>query len=115
MALFAKKKNEAGELATTSSHTHHYKVSLIKQPHVTEKSLRLTHDNQYVFVVDPVATKQEIKKQIHTLYHVDVTQVRSLSKERTKSWRGTTSGTQRFKKMIVTIKEGQKIDMTANV
>ncbi len=112
MALFTKKKTTSEAAAQTPLHQH--QATLIRQPHITEKSLRLTQHDQYVFVVDSRATKQEVKKQIHALYNVDVIGARSLTKEGTKTWRGVASGKERFKKMIITVKKGQKIDMTAN-
>ncbi len=84
----------------------------IQRPHITEKALRLSEKNQYVFRVAPSATKNDIKKQVKKLYGVDVTQVRSIvGEEKQRRLRGVAGKKSITKKMIVTIKAGQKIDL----
>ncbi len=55
------------------------KVSIIKYPLSTEKSLRLMEsENKLVFVVDRRATKQEIKQEVERLFKVKVTKINLL-------------------------------------
>jgi large subunit ribosomal protein L23 len=86
---------------------------LIKKPWITEKATALTASNQYVFMVKSTATKPEVKKAIHTLYKVDAIGVNILNRpgKLKKSGRGIRGKTDGYRKAIVTIKEGQKIDL----
>jgi len=85
---------------------------LIKKPWITEKSSGLGSDGKYVFIVKHEATKPEIKKAIHELYNVDVVSVnvvnRPVKQKRFMNKRGFQEG---YRKAIVTVKEGQKIDL----
>ena len=86
---------------------------LIKKPWITEKATALTASNQYVFMVKSTATKPEVKKAIHALYKVDALAVNILNRagKAKKSGRGIRGKTDGYRKAIVTIKEGQKIDL----
>ena len=89
---------------------------IIKEPHITEKATFLTEQNKYVFKISPSANKTETKKAIETLYGVKVKKIQivHLSPKRRRlgrheGWRG---GLKRgFKKAIVTLKEGEKIEL----
>lgn len=88
-------------------------IFLIKKPWVTEKSTRLAEDRKYVFIVDPRATKPEIKKAVKDIYKVDATAVNVVNrpakmKRFGQAMKGATGG---YRKAIVTLKEGQKIDV----
>lgn len=87
--------------------------SLIKRPRVTEKSTDLGAIGKYVFVVEPGASKPEIKKAIHELYKVDVASVNVVNRPpKAKRFRGVARGKHGgYRKAIVTLKEGQKIDL----
>jgi large subunit ribosomal protein L23 len=86
---------------------------LIKKPWITEKATALTASNQYVFLVKSGATKPEVKKAIHALYKVDALAVNILNRvgKTKRSGRGIKGKTEGYRKAIVTIKEGQKIDL----
>ena len=86
---------------------------LIKKPWITEKTTALTASNQYVFLVKSGATKPEVKKAIHALYKVDALSVNILNRggKTKRSGRGIKGKTGGHRKAIVTIKEGQKIDL----
>ena len=86
---------------------------IIKKPWITEKATALTASNQYVFMVKSTATKPEVKKAIHALYKVDAIGVNILNRQGKvkKSGRGIRGKTDGYRKAIVTIKEGQKIDL----
>lgn len=86
---------------------------LIKKPWITEKSTTLTAINQYVFMVKSGASKPEIKKAIHALYNVDPVAVNVVNRPaKHKRFAGKMKGAQDgYRKAIVTIKDGQKIDL----
>jgi large subunit ribosomal protein L23 len=86
---------------------------LIKKPWITEKATMMTASNQYVFLVKSGATKPEVKKAIHALYKVDAIGVNMVNRPaKRKRFRGGLSGMQEgYRKAIVTIKDGQKIDL----
>jgi large subunit ribosomal protein L23 len=87
-------------------------VKFLKSPHVAEKSTDLLGKNQYVFKVWPRANKVEIKKAIESIFKVDVVGVRIVNLPKKKRRLGKTQGfTKGYKKAIVRIKEGQKIEI----
>ena len=85
---------------------------ILKEPHVTEKATDLTKENQYVFKVFPRANKVEIKKAVEDLYGVDVLGVKIIKVPRKRRRLGRFEGWRKgYKKAIVKIKEGQKIEV----
>jgi large subunit ribosomal protein L23 len=87
-------------------------IFLIQKHWVTEKATDLNTIGKYVFMVKPEATKSEIKKAVKELYKVDVTNVNVVNRpSRMKRFRNTRVRTGAYRKAIVTIKEGQKIDI----
>jgi large subunit ribosomal protein L23 len=87
--------------------------SLIKKPWVTEKSGMMNADGKYTFMVEPGATKPEIKKALKVIYKVDVVSVNVVNRPaKRKRFGGGRKGMQEgYRKAIVTLKEGQKIDI----
>jgi large subunit ribosomal protein L23 len=84
----------------------------LQYPHVTEKASSLVEKNQYTFRVTPEANKVEVKKAIEEIYGVDVVDVRMTSIPAKKRQRGRIEGwTKGYKKAIVRVKEGQKIEV----
>lgn len=85
---------------------------ILKAPHITEKATALVESNQYVFKVYPRANKIEVKKAVSHLYGVDVISVRIINVLAKKRRLGKILGEKKgFKKAIVTIKKGQKIEL----
>ncbi len=86
---------------------------LIKRPWVTEKSTDLAVVGKYVFIVRPGATKPEIKKAVKEVYKVDVVAVNVVNRPpKRKRFGGRRLGSQgAYRKAIVTLKPGQKIDI----
>lgn len=90
---------------------------IIRRPLFTEKSTAMVESqNQYVFDVDPEATKRDIAEAVEKLFEVEVLNVR------TQNHRGKERRTGRFvgrrpswKKAIVTIAEGQSIELYENI
>ena len=85
---------------------------VLKTPHVTEKATDLTKKNQYLFKIWPGANKLEVKKAIKDLYGVDVLSVKIINVPSKRRRLGRISGWRKgYKKAIVRIKEGQKIEV----
>ena len=99
---------------TQATDARHYDIVLA--PHITEKSTMLSETNAVVFRVAPSASKPEIKAAIEALFNVKVTNVNTIvSKGKTKRWKGTPYRRTDMKKAIVTLAEGQSIDITQGV
>jgi large subunit ribosomal protein L23 len=89
---------------------------IIKRPVVTEKMTALADERQYAFEVSKDANKIEIAKTIEVKYKVTVTSVRTvvvkgkskLQMNKRGRFEGNTRG---WKKAIVTLKEGDKIEL----
>lgn len=94
--------------------TRHYDV--LVSPHITEKSTLLSEHNAVVFRVTKDATKPEIKAAVEALFDVKVTNVNTLvQKGKVKRWRGKPYKRGDVKKAVVTLAEGQMIDVTTGV
>ena len=95
-------------------------TGIIYRPIVTEKVSSLQDKGIYAFEVDPNANKIEIGHAIEKKFRVKVVNVRTMNfkgKSKTQMTRkGRFEGkTSHYKKAIVTLKEGEKIDLFANV
>lgn len=85
-------------------------------PVITEKSTLVAEDNKIIFRVRMEATKPEIKKAVESLFKVDVTKVNTiLVKGKTKRFRGMLGRRSDYKKAIVTLKDGQSVDITTGL
>jgi len=94
--------------------THHHDVIL--SPVITEKSTLLTEVNQVVFRVAGDATKPKIVKAVAELFKVKVKSVNTVTvKGKTKAARGRPYKRSDYKKAIVTLEEGQQIDITTGL
>jgi len=92
----------------------HYDVVLA--PHITEKSTLLSEHNAVVFKVANKASKPEIKAAVEALFGVTVLGVNTIvSKGKTKRWKGEAYKRSDAKKAIVTLAEGQSIDVTTGI
>ena len=99
---------------TQAPDARHYDIVLA--PHITEKSTMLSETNSVVFKVAPTATKPEIKAAIEALFNVKVTNVNTMvTKGKTKRWKGKPYQRSDVKKAIVTLAQGQSIDITEGV
>ena len=104
----AKKQQQAAPDA------RHYDIVL--SPHITEKSTMLSEANAVVFKVAPSATKPEIKAAIEALFNVKVTNVNTIvTKGKSKRWQGKPYRRSDAKKAIVTLAEGESIDVTGGI
>ncbi len=87
---------------------------VLEAPHVSEKGTFLAENNQYLFRVTPRANKPEIKKAIESLYKVKVDSVNIIKHPpRPKSLRGRPGYRTGYKKAVVTLKAGDKIEIAA--
>ena len=93
---------------------NHYDVIL--SPHITEKATLLSEHNAVVFKVAGRASKPQIKAAVEALFSVNVTGVNTVTqKGKTKKWKGTPYRRSDFKKAIVTLADGQSIDITTGI
>ena len=92
----------------------HYDV--IVAPHITEKSTLVSEHNAVVFKVAGDATKPEIKAAVEALFKVKVTGVNTIvQKGKTKKWKGKPYTRSDMKKAIVTLADGDQIDVTTGI
>ena len=92
----------------------HYDTILA--PVITEKATLLSEQNKVVFRVAKDASKDEIAAAVEALFKVSVTKVNSLVvKGKTKRFRGRPGRRSDVKKAIVTLAEGQSIDITTGL
>lgn len=89
---------------------------LIRRPIVTEKTTLMSEFNQVTFEVPLDANKFEIRAAIEDLFKVKVTAVNTVrQKGKTKRFRGHPGRRSDFKKAVVTLVEGDSIDVTTGV
>jgi len=95
-------------------YSKHYErgYRILKSVHITEKATELAEKGQYIFKVFENANKQEIKKVVESIYHVDVISVNIINIHRKRKRLGKSIGwKQGYKKAIVKIKKGQEIEI----
>lgn len=89
---------------------------VILAPVITEKATLLSDENKVVFRVAKTATKPQIKMAVEKLFDVKVTAVNTLvRKGKEKRFRGRIGHQSDVKKAIVTLAEGQSIDVTTGL
>jgi large subunit ribosomal protein L23 len=89
---------------------------VILSPVITEKATKLSEANQVVFRVRLDATKPAIAKAVETLFKVKVKAVNTVrTKGKNKQFRGHAFQRSDTKKAIVTLAEGQQIDVTTGL
>ena len=92
----------------------HYDV--IRRPVITEKSTTASEHSKVIFAVAPDATKPQIKAAVETLFKVKVKSVNTLiRKGKLKRFRGIPGRQPDIKRAIVTLEEGQMIDVTTGL
>ncbi len=89
---------------------------IIRSPVITEKSTMVSEHNQVVFKVPLEATKPDIKQAVEGLFEVKVTAVNTRrQKGKTKRFRGIMGRRSDVKKAIVTLAEGDQIDVSSGL
>ncbi len=87
-------------------------AGLLKEPHISEKATILSENGKYVFKVYADANKSEVKKAISGLYGVTVKDVKIINiKSKTRIMRGMKGEKPGYKKAIVTLERGHKIEI----
>ncbi len=97
-----------------SAAARHYDT--IVAPVITEKTSLVSENNQVVFQVQNSANKKEIKEAVEALFGVSVVAVNTLvTKGKTKRFRGTPGRRKDIKKAVVTLKDGDSIDISSGL
>ncbi|MBU6495579.1 MAG: 50S ribosomal protein L23 [Acidobacteria bacterium] len=89
-------------------------MSVLIRPVVSEKSTRLMEDRTYIFVVDPRATKIDVRNAVEQAFNVKVKKVNTLNRpgKATRNRRTGVVGTRpSTKRAIVTLREGDSINL----
>ena len=96
--------------------TRQQMYDLIRSPVITEKATNVSEHNQVVFRVPLDADKREVRAAVEGLFKVKVTAVNTLRvKGKVKRFRGFVGQRSDYKKAIVTLAEGSKIDVTTGI
>ena len=119
--LFKNKPSSVSQSGTTAGEKEVKKTvrksvgaSALSLPHITEKAGLLQAQNQYVFKVVPGATKYGVRDSVQSQYGVKVAKVRMITIASKSIRVGMTMGRRPgYKKAVVTLKEGHKIEMGA--
>ncbi|HEU0051149.1 MAG TPA: 50S ribosomal protein L23 [Patescibacteria group bacterium] len=121
--LAAVKKQKASQAETETETTlikaqlgNELSFRLLRRPHVSERAARQTERNVYVFDVPVSAEKISIRKAVESLYKVNVIGVRTIRHAGKPVYRGRRPGVRNaWKKALVTLAPGQKIDLYEGV
>lgn len=110
MAVEVAKEAKAPKTKAAVSGKFSYEV--VREPHISEKANILSEKNKYTFLVHNNANKPEVKKAVEGIYGVNVLTVNMISIAKKKRRLGKTQGYKKaYRKAVVTIKEGQKIEV----
>ena len=108
----AEKKESSAKTSSKPVKTGKFSYEAIKQPHISEKASYLSEKDQYTFEVSPSFNKTEIKNTVEGIYGVNVLSVNIIKIPAKKRRLGKTQGFRKaYKKAVVKIKEGQKIEI----
>ena len=91
-------------------------LGMLKYPVISDKATRLLEMNKYTFMVDKRANKFTIKKVVEYIFEVYVLYFNTLTVPRKKRTVGRFSGYQtQYKKAIITLKEGDTINLFPDI
>ena len=89
---------------------------IIRTPVITEKATNVSEHSQVIFRVPLTATKREVKAAIEGLFGVEVSAVNTIRVSgKAKRFRGRPGRRSDYKKAIVTLGAGQRIDVTTGI
>lgn len=92
----------------------HYDI--IRSPVITEKATIASEQSKVLFRVAMDATKEQIKQAVEKLFNVKVTAVNTLvTKGKVKRFKGRLGQRSDVKKAVVTLAEGQSIDVSTGL
>ena len=98
----------------TTNDPRHYDI--IVSPIITEKATNASEHNKVVFKVALTATKPQIKEAVEKLFDVKVKSVNTLRRQgKWKTFKGRLGQQSDTKRAIVTLEEGQTIDVTTGL
>jgi large subunit ribosomal protein L23 len=96
--------------------TRQQMYDIVRAPVITEKATIVSEHNQVIFRVPLTATKREVKAAIEGLFKVNVTAVNTIRvMGKLKRFRGRPGRRSDYKKAVVTLREGQRIDVTTGI
>jgi large subunit ribosomal protein L23 len=96
--------------------TRQQMYDLIRSPVITEKATNASEHNQVTFRVPLAATKREVKAAVEELFSVKVEAVNTIRMMgKTKRFKGRIGHRSDYKKAIVTLAEGARIDVTTGI
>ena len=86
------------------------------RPVITEKSMVASEAGKVVFIVPLSATKDEVKAAVEAIFNVKVNKVNTIKQfGKVKSFRGREGKRSDWKKAIITLADGQNIDVTTGI
>lgn len=86
------------------------------RPVITEKAMKSSENGQVVFHIPLKATKKDVKDAVEALYGVKVKSVNTIRVSgKTKRFRGIQGVRSDYKKAVVTLADGQNIDITTGI
>jgi large subunit ribosomal protein L23 len=96
--------------------TRQQMFDIVRSPVITEKATNASEHNQVIFSVPLNATKREVRAAIEGLFNVKVTAVNTIRiRGKLKRFRGRVGQRSDRKKAVVTLGEGQRIDVTTGI
>ncbi len=101
---------------TETTLTRQQMYDIVRAPVITEKATNVSEHNQVIFRVALNATKREVKAAVEGLFNVKVTAVNTIRvMGKMKRFRGRLGRRADYKKAVVTLGEGQRIDVTTGI
>ena len=86
------------------------------RPVITEKSMMSSENGKVVFMVPLSATKEDVKAAVEAIFNVKVNKVNTVKQAgKVKRFRGFQGVRSDYKKAVITLAEGQNIDVTAGI
>jgi len=96
--------------------TRQQMFDIVRSPVITEKATNVSEHNQVIFRVPLTATKRQVRAAIEGLFNVKVTAVNTIRvRGKLKRFRGRVGRRSDYKKALVTLSEGQRIDVTTGI
>jgi len=96
--------------------TRQQMYDIVRTPVITEKATNVSEHNQVIFRVPLTATKHQVKAAVEGLFNVKVTAVNTIRvRGKAKRFRGRVGRRSDYKKAVVTLGEGQRIDVTTGI
>ena len=96
--------------------TRQQMYDIVRSPVITEKATNVSEHNQVIFRVPLAATKREVKVAVEELFSVKVKAVNTIRVQgKLKRFRGRVGRRSDYKKAVVTLGEGQRIDVTTGI